>query len=212
VSSAQMAAGADAAWEQTLAAAHRKLLQTPGLQFDFKSVVLPKRPSWLEPIARLLEALGPFLKLLFWGGLAIGVGLLVYFIGRELLGARFAGWRRKAKPQADAGWRPEPAKARALLEDADRLAAEGRFDEAAHLILFRSIDDLAERKPGVVRPALTSRDIAGLTAMPAIARAAFANIARAVETSFFGARQIGAEGYAECRGAYEAFAFAEGWR
>jgi hypothetical protein len=121
--------------------------------------------------------------------------------------------RRKAAARADglALWAPEPEKARALLEDADRLAAEGRYDEAVHLLLFRSIDDLAGRRPEAVRPALTSRDLARIEAMPRPARAAFARIAEVVEKSFFGGRKVGAGEFSECRKAYEAFAFSEGW-
>ncbi len=108
-------------------------------------------------------------------------------------------------------WRPDEAKARALLEDADRLAAQGAYDEAAHLILYRSIDDIEGRRPRLVRPALTSRDIAALEAVPGAARAAFSRITQAVEASFFGGRSLDRDGFAECRRAYEAFAFPEAW-
>src|SRR5688572_10966813 len=162
------------------------MLKTPGLQFDFSSVPpQPKPPAWLEGFARFLEAVAPALKYVFWGGLAVGVALLLFFIGRELLAARF-GWVRHGKVKAQPEWRPEPQKAKALLEDADRLAAEGLYDEAAHLLLFRSIEDLSGRRLGAVRPALTTRDIAAIVAMPPSARAAFARIAEVGEKSFFG--------------------------
>ena len=96
--------------------------------------------------------------------------------------------------------------------DADALAEQGRFGEAVHLILFRSIDDLAGRKPGSVRPALTSRDIAAMDAIPAPARSAFGHIADVVERSFFGGRPLGQVDFRDCRTAYERFAFAGGWR
>ncbi|MEO8113408.1 MAG: DUF4129 domain-containing protein, partial [Phenylobacterium sp.] len=102
--------------------------------------------------------------------------------------------------------------ARSLLEEADRLAAEGAFDAAAHTLLFRSLEDIAGRRPGLLRPALTSRDIAQIDAMPPSARQAFAAIAQAVEHSFFGGRTLAAGDFARCRAAYESFAFAEGWR
>ena len=79
-------------------------------------------------------------------------------------------------------------------------------------MLFRSIDDLAGRRPGAVRPALTSRDIARLDVLPAEARAAFARLARAVEHTFFGGRPAGVEAFGAARRDYEAFAFSEGWR
>ena len=195
-----------------LSAAHEAMLRTPGLQFDFSAVPAPpKPPGWLEPLLELLGAIAPLLGYIFWGGLILGGALLLYFIGREVLASRF-GWGKRNKPAATPQWRPEPQQAKALLEDADRLAAEGRFDEAAHLLLFRSIDDLSGRRPGAVRPALTTRDIAAIDAMPPTARDAFSRIAEVVERSFFGGRPVGRAEFDACRAAYEGFAFAEGWR
>jgi len=198
--------------EAKLAAAHEAMLRTPDLQLKFAAAPPPPPPPhWLEWVAKALEALAPLLKWVFWAGLAAVVALILYFLARELLGVRF-GRRaaRKAKPSAT-DWLPDPGRARALLEDADRLAAEGRFDEAARLLLHRSVADFEGRRPGVVRPALTSRDIAHLPSMPERARGAFAAIAAAVETSFFAARPLDAGAFAECRRAYERFAFPEAW-
>lgn len=197
--------------EQQLAAAHEALLKTPGIQFDFAAAPAPPPPpGWLEPLLRLLQAIGPVLKYVFWGGLILGAGLILYFIARELVPERW--FRRKKLEVAATDWRPEPEQARALLEDADGLAAAGRFEEAIHLLLFRSIDDLRGRRPGAVKPALTSRDIAGLETLPAAPRDAFARLARAVELSFFGGRPAGADEFGAARQDYEAFAFAESWR
>jgi len=202
--------GADAAGD--ISAAHEAMLKAPSLQFDFSAVPAPPQPpGWLKPLFELIEAIAPLLGYVFWGGLILGAALLLYFVGREILASHF-GWARGGKPAATPQWRPEPEQAKALLEDADRLAAEGRFDEAAHLLLFRSIDDLSGRRPGAVRPALTTRDIAAIDAMPAAARDAFARIAEVVERSFFGGRSLGREDFDACRAAYQGFAFAEGWR
>jgi hypothetical protein len=203
-----VASDAFTASEQRLAAAHRVLLHTKGLQLDFATAPpRPQPPAWLDALFRALSALAPILKFVFWGGLAIGVALIAWFVVREILATR-----RRASPAApSADWRPEPEQARALLEEADRLAASGRFGEAIHILLFRSIDDLAGRRPGLIRPALTSRDIAGLEQMPAPARGAFARIAERVERSFFGGRDVGPEDFAEARGDYQTFAFSEGW-
>jgi len=203
-----VASDAYIASERKLAAAHQALLHTRGLQLDFKAAPKPPpTPEWLEALFRFLSAFGPVMQFLFWGGLALGAALIVWFVAREVVMSR----RREAPPAAPTDWRPEPAAARALLEEADRLAAAGRFGEAIHILLFRSIEDLAGRRPGLVRPALTSRDIAGLDAMPPPARGAFARIAERVERSFFGGRAADAEDFAQARGDYEAFAFAEGW-
>jgi hypothetical protein len=161
-------------------------------------------------VGEIFQALWPVIKWVFILGLAITAAFVLYVILREIGAIRLPGFK-KGGMGPEPAWRPTPERARALLEDADRLAAEGRYEEAAHLLLFRSIDDLSDRKPGAVRPALTSRDIAQLDAIPAAARAAFGRIAEVVERSFFGGRPVGAEGFAECRTAYQAYAFAEGW-
>jgi len=197
--------------EQQFAQAHAALLKTRGLQFDFGGVSPPPPPpAWLEPLAQILKAILPVLPYIFWGGVILGAALILYFIARELVPDRW--FRRKTAAVTATDWRPEPDKARALLEDADGLAAAGRFEEAIHLLLFRSIDDLRARRPGAVKPALTSRDIASLETLPAAPRDAFARLARAVELTFFGGRPAGADAFAAARQDYEAFAFAEGWR
>ena len=197
--------------DQAFAAAHAALRKTPGIQFDFAAAAAPPPPpTWLEPLLKFLQAIAPAFPYIFWGGVILGLGLILFFIARELIPDR---WLRgkKAVPVAT-DWRPEPEKARALLEDADGLAAAGRFEEAIHLLLFRSIDDLRARRPGAVKPALTSRDIAGLEGLPTGPRTAFASLARAVELTFFGGRAADAAAFGAARADYETFAFAEGWR
>jgi hypothetical protein len=212
VQGAGVAVGGEAAAEAKLAAAHKALLKTPGIQFDFKAFKVPdaEMPPWLRAVAEFIAAIAPALQYVFWGGLILGAALILYFVVREFIPQT---WFRKPKtvvPVTD--WRPAAEKARALLEDADGLAAAGRFEEAIHLLLFRSIDDLVSRRPGVVRPALTSRDIAELAVLPPGARSAFARLAQAVERTFFGGRPAVAEDFGQARADYEAFAFAEGWR
>jgi hypothetical protein len=105
----------------------------------------------------------------------------------------------------------EEAPARQLLGDADALAAEGRYSEAAHLLLHRSIAEIDRRRPASVRKALTSRDIAALPAIPPSPAAAFRSIVAAVERSLFGRPPARRRRLAGCRAAYERFAF-EGWQ
>jgi len=197
--------------DRSFAAAHAALRKTPGIQFDFAGPPPPPRPpAWLEPLAQFLKFIAPVTPYVFWGGVILAVGLMLYFIARELVPQHWFRRKRAGTPVVD--WRPEPEKARALLEDADELAAAGRFEEAIHLLLFRSIDDLRGRRPGAVKPALTARDIAGLDVLPAGPRDAFARLARAVELTFFGGRPAGADEFAGARRDYEAVAFAEAWR
>jgi hypothetical protein len=189
------------------ARAHDALLRQGDLQFDLAAYRPPTPPDWLKPLLDFLASLAPIFPYIFWGGLILGGLAILFFILRELVGLRLPRFRRRAKAAStEPDWRPTEARARTLLEEADRLAAEGRFDEAAHLILFRSIEDIDGRWPNLVRPALTSRDIAAHRGLPERARQTFGEIARVVERSFFGGAQLGAADFAFCRGVYEAFA------
>lgn len=204
---ADQAAASGAAFES----AHQALAADTSLQFELRGVEPPPPPpGWLQPLIELLSAMGPVFKVVFWLGLAALVVAILWFIGRELIRIRLPD-RTKKLDLEDDGWRPAPAAARALLSDADALAAEGRFAEAVHLLLLRSINDIDGRLPNTVRPALTARDIAGLSRLPVAARPAFDRIARVVESSLFGGRPVDRVAFADCRQAYEAFAFPQAW-
>jgi hypothetical protein len=198
--------GADA-----LARAHAALLSQSDLQFDFAVYQPPKPPEWLKWLGQFLQSIAPAFPYIFWGVLIVGGLAILFFILREFAGLRLPTFRRRARPAAvGPEWRPSEARARTLLEDADRLAAQGRFGEAAHLILFRSIEDIDGRWPNLVRPALTSRDIAAHQTLPESARRTFGDIARVVERSFFRGDELAAADFAFCRRAYETFALPGG--
>jgi hypothetical protein len=196
--------------------AHQRMLADRSLQFVFRPAPPPpppKPPDWLAPLLKGLESAAPAVQWVFWAGLAAGLGVILFFIGREVLRVRWPHrFKRPARTETPAeSWRPTHAQALALLEEVDRLAAAGLYAEAAHLLLHRSIQDIQGRRPNVVRPALTSRDISVLPALPASAREAFVGIARVVERSRFGGAPVGREDFSACRRAYEDFAFPEVW-
>ena len=199
-----------------LGEAHRRMLADASLQFGFKPVPPPKPPEWLKALKPLFDAINsaaPVLMWLFWAAVAAAVLGVAVLIGREIVRTRWPerfGGRAGPKLEPE-DWRPTEAQALALLEDVDRLAGQGRFAEAVHLLLHRSIQDIQGKRPNLVRPALTSRDISGLPALPERARSAFSAIARVVERSHFGGAQVDAAAFAECRSTYEAFAFPEAW-
>lgn len=204
-------ADSSAATGRAFDAAHQALVADKALQFQLKGTEPPPPPpGWLQPLVEFLATLAPVFKVIFWLGLAALVLAVLWFIAREVIRIRLPERTRKLDI-ADDGWRPAPAAARALLSDADALAAEGRFAEAVHLLLLRSINDIDGRLPNTVRPALTARDIAALGRLPDAARPAFERIARVVENSLFGGRSVDQSTFAECRQAYEAFAFPQAW-
>jgi hypothetical protein len=194
-------AGGDAA----VAEAHRELLANRNLQFEFERFDPPEPPAWLEPFLRVLGNAAPVLEWVFWGGVAIVVALILYVLVTEII-------RRMPRRVRDEGelpkpeYRPAVARAKALLEEADRLAAEGHYSEAARVLLHRSIEDLERVFTLAIGPGLTSREIAQLEPLSNQGRDVFSGIARAVERSLFGGRALGAGDFAQCREAYASFA------
>ena len=169
---------------------------------DFLSDLFSPIGDALSGIGRLLGLSG---QLLTWIVIAIGASIVAYLLWRmaePLLQGRSS--RPKARPE----WTPEQSEALALLEDADRLAAEGRYDEATHLLLKRSVGQIAEARPDLLEPSSTAREIAELPALPEAARAAFATIAERVERSLFALRRLSADDWHAARAAYAAFALA----
>jgi hypothetical protein len=208
--------------QEALRAAQARLMADPSLQFSFDHAPKPpppiSLPHWLEAalraIGRFIVWVGQGLGWVFVAGLALALLIVLAFVVREVIRARWPDLLKKkpAKPKAPPlDWRPTEAVARALLDEADRLAAAGSYAEAARLLLHRSIEEIEGRRPRLVRPALTSREIGGLEDIPQSARTTFAAIAAVVERSFFGGRDIDAAGFAECRRTYEAFAFPGAW-
>jgi len=203
---------AKAAHDPEVMRAHARLLGDTSTQFDMSSFEMPKPPEWLRWLGTLFEQLGPYAKYIFWGAAAIVVALVLWFIIREARGMAFRWpWQKKPEVEAEA-WQPDAGKARILLSEAEALAAEGRFAEAARLLLQRSVEEIGVRRPQFLRPSLTARDIAAAEALPGAARAAFAAIARVVEVSAFGSAAVSAEAWAACRAAYGEFALAGAWR
>jgi hypothetical protein len=164
-------------------------------------------------MGRFFKWSSPAVTPLLWVLVAVlALVLLYYFV------PAFARWvdnlpfRRKADDDAESSiGLAEAGAARALLAEADALAAEGRFAEAVHLLLYRSVEDIEGRRPGLVKPAMTSRDLAEARDLPSVARGAFSRIARAVEISLFGGRAIDAGAWDQCRSAYAEMTVPKNW-
>lgn len=169
--------------------------------------------DWLReamaPVSDALSAIGKALGLsgqaLTWILVALGAVLIVLLAWRVLVPLRL---KREAAPAAVPDWTPDAGEALALLEDADRLAAAGRYDEATHLLLKRSVGQIAAARPGLLEPSSTAREIAALPALPEAARGAFGVIAERVERSLFALRRLSADDWQAAREAYARFALA----
>jgi Domain of unknown function (DUF4129) len=204
---------APCAFADELDEAHRRLVQQKDLQFSFTPPPEQVPPQPNPGLLEFLRFLEPVFALIFWCGLAAVVVTILFFIGREVWQARYGRTKEPAKaPIQQNVYRPEPERARALLNDADALAAEGRFDDAVRALLHRSIDDIEQRSPRSVRQAQTGREIARLPVLSAAASEAFAPLVRAVERSWFGGARLDENDYNACRKAYADFALPETWR
>lgn len=184
--------------------AYARLRSDPRFQFDLPPFERPQPPSWLKPLGAFLRSIGPTATWVFWGLVALGVGAILVLVGRELLRQRRTG-RVRARVLDPEDLRPSGARVRALLAEADRLAAEGRFGEAVRVLLLRTLDDLEARRPGIIGPAQTAREIAALETVPAAAREPLAAIARAVERFLFAGRPLDAAAFQSARADYARF-------
>lgn len=169
----------------------------------------PEVPGWLQAVGAflrgLLEPFGAIGWVLFWVIAALLAAGALYLLWR-MIAPLFDRAPRRAAAAADPGWVPDRDEAIALLDDADRLAAAGRFDEATHLLLRRSVAQIAGARPDWVHPASTAREIAAIGALPEAARSAFAAISSRVERSLFALRRLDAADWDAARQAYAAFA------
>ena len=194
----------DAAW--------RGLTSRHDIQFDFPdSPGITPQPLWLRHLLEFLARHATWFK---WGGwILLGAAVLAvgYFLVRHLLQQGFSradNFPLRPMP----AWQPTAEQARLLLHDADALAAQDRFADAAHLLLLVAIQEIGDRRPGLVLPALTSREIATLDALSPPARRIFSHIAMIVERGVFGGRPLTAEDYAEARRSFEQFTVPHAWQ
>ena len=199
-------------------AAWRELRADEDIQFEPVEIpeTAPEPPGWLQKflewLGELFEPLGKALvyswPILKWVLLAMAIAALLYLVIKMINPDWF---KKREKEQAEEEvleWQPEQHLSQALLEEADRLAAEGRFDEATHLLLERSVGHIADARPDWVEPSTTARELASLSALPSAARGAFSVIAERVERSLFALRSLERKDWEAARTAYAEFALA----
>lgn len=197
---------------QSVEKAHAALRARTDIQFEMVAAKPPEVPEWMRWLAKQLSHLAPFAPTIFWICVALGAALILYLVVTTIIRA-FPSRSVEAEPEQDvATWRPTEKAARALLADAEALAGQGRFEEAVHLLLQRSLEDIQRNRPRLLRPALTSREIAGSDWMPGIVRRAFAAMAAPVERSLFGGRSLARADWEEARAAYGEFALPGAWK
>ncbi|NIA71811.1 hypothetical protein HBA54_24755 [Pelagibius litoralis] len=94
---------------------------------------------------------------------------------------------------------PQKAIDARTLEQADVLAAEGRFAEAIHLLLLVAMDRLKRELGARVPPALTSREVLRLAPIPEAAVEPLTRMVSVSEIKHFGGRDAAGPDYDQCR-------------
>lgn len=228
---------AQGATDARLVAAHRALRGGGDVQFDLLPIDPPTPPpAWLkalgqwlqqmlQPVGRFLRWISsfmpdaPYARIFLW---IVIVLLLVLMLRLAYDRIRHGEWRLPLRRRTNSAatvealeleeeWAPAAEPARQWLNEADRLAAAGQYAEAVHHLLLRSVEDIGQRRPRLVRPALTSRDLARADAIPPAPRQLFADLAGVVERSLFGGDPVGSDEWGRCREAYADFTRARNW-
>ena len=177
---------------------------------EFWRKVLEWIGRFFRGMGELFAPIAPVLPYLLYALAIAVVCLLLSPVVRLFLTTRFERLFARDHLRAEEPWRPSKAAVAALLGDIDALAAEGRFDEAVHLLLVRSVADINAFRPDLVRLHYSARDILTHPLLPEAARPAFRAIVAWVEKSYFAGIAVGKEGFHACRQAYVDFVAAEG--
>lgn len=194
--------------EDDIEQAYRAVKRNEAYQFELAEPIPRKPASAFEKwLGRFLEGifsfLAPLLKIIFYLGMGALILGAVYLIGRAIYETRYAKTEKEKTEEPDIPlYQPAEAQARILLDEVDKLAAAGRYGEAVHTLLFRSIQDIDRNRPNVVRRSLTSREIGGLSVLTTAARTAFSTIAGVSELAHFGGVSVNKSGFETARAAY----------
>jgi hypothetical protein len=146
---------------------------------------------------------GPFFKTIFYLALGIAGLLALIWIGAFLHEkiTKPRGSDEAAGTSGQAGPRSDPR-----LATVEGLAAEGRFDEAAHILLLLAVEHLCAARSVIPAPSLTGRELARKLPANGEERTWFGRLVTAVEVSLFGNRPVSRDVYRSCLDAYRRLA------
>jgi hypothetical protein len=152
-------------------------------------------------------ALGTIMSWLLWGAIGVAVVLIILLIVREVTRHRGDTSIDDAEPtQEDDAEAPVPeAELARPLDEADRLARDGRFAEAIHLLLLRTFQELARAAEVRIPSSLTSREVLARIPLRPGARDALAELVSVVENTWFGDDVPGEPEWLRCRHQFDRF-------
>lgn len=153
------------------------------------------------------RTLSTLMSIVMWGMI-----IVIAVLGAAWLAAELSRYGGDAALPPDRERAARIAAAGAILEqpleDADELARRGRFAEAIHTLLLRTLRELARSAAVEVAPASTSREILARVPLLADARGALAGLITTVEITHFGEQPANADDYERCRRQFHVFAAA----
>lgn len=193
----------------------REVYETPNLQREVEVELpdgwgtlpptqVPKEPEQAPEEAdepRVSQGAGEIGGILMW--------ILIALTGGAALAAlimRLSNYHPEVKGQGEAE-APPPLPAADLRRDAETeaeaLARAGRYGEAIHALLLKTLEALARHRR--LRPALTSREILAAIELHPEAQGALAQLVDAVEISLFGGQIPGEQAWRACQASFERF-------
>lgn len=144
---------------------------------------------------------------LIWMLLIVGGVFLIVWI-TQLVRGRARDVEITRATQAAAA--PAPLQLADTRTKAERLADEGRYAEAIHVLLLETMGQLAGRLASGLHKSWTSREVLRLTKLSADAHGPLEALVGAVETSLFGHETPGELDYRSCTRYFQEFAAAVG--
>jgi hypothetical protein len=156
----------------------------------------PTLPEFKLPTGPLLI----ILRVLLWAGVAVIAVLLGVWLTR-VLGRYVRDARVEEAPL------PAPSEVTQLpLTAAEALARQGRFGEAVHVLLLRTLELLSRNLPAPLSPSFTSREVLARIPLGGPARDALSGLVSAVEVSHFGGAEVTVGDYQVCLDRFQRFA------
>lgn len=162
----------------------------------------PRELPDIEPFS-----IPPWLAETLYWAILIGIAALVlFFLGNlalDLLRNRSAFKPNRERHDGTLRIETPPIERRAVdtgtLTEADRMAAEGRFSEAIHLLLLVALARLRRELGPRVAPALTGREVLRLPGLPGGTTEPLATMVQLSEINHFGGRTAAEPDYRRCR-------------
>ena len=177
----------------------QKLIAAESMQTEIPNRLDTPDNSWGFHLPRSLA------EAILWIAVIAGAIAIGYALRDNL-----PGWDRSRRLEEE-GSEGDGGLARATMlagarNEADALAAQGRYDEAMHVLLLRAVGELREKLRLSIADSLTAREIERRAPLDVSGKGAFSRIVRAVEHALFGREPADSSAYLACRADFDVFA------